>query len=241
MYEITMKFTENQTLRYARNMILPEIGRAGQEKLLASKVLIIGAGGLGCPLALYLTAAGVGTIGIVDEDKIEISNLQRQVLYDTYFIGRPKVEIAAEKLGDLNEDVNVLPHNLRLDQSNAAEIISQYDIIADCTDNFATRFLINDTCMELGKTLVSAAIAGFEGQLYTFKKGIASYRDIYDEPPEGLIPSCSQAGILGAVAGVMGSLQAVEIVKELLGIGKTLAGSMVVYDSLNSNFRKLSI
>lgn len=236
-----MKFTEEQTLRYARNTVLPEIGRAGQEKLLSSKVLIIGAGGLGCPLALYLTAAGIGTIGIVDEDKIEIHNLQRQVLFDTYYIGRPKVEIAAEKLGDLNGDVNVVAHNLRLDESNAREIIGQYDIVADCTDNFATRFLVNDVCMELGKTLVSAAIAAFEGQIYTFKKGIANYRDIYEEPPEGLIPSCSQAGILGAVAGVMGSLQAVEVVKEILGVGESLAGCMLVYDGLNSNVRKVRI
>ncbi|PIR34786.1 MAG: adenylyltransferase [Alphaproteobacteria bacterium CG11_big_fil_rev_8_21_14_0_20_44_7] len=236
-----MEFDENQKLRYARNMILPEIGKAGQEKLLAAKVLIIGAGGLGSPVALYLAAAGVGKIGIVDDDKIQISNLQRQILYDTYYLNRPKVEIAKEKLEELNSDVKVEGFDLRLDERNASQIIDKYDIIADCTDNFDTRFLVNDVCMELGRTLVSAAIAGFEGQLYTFKKGKCNYRDIYDKPPEGLIPSCSQAGILGSVCGVMGSLQATEIIKELLGIGERLCGNMLVYNALNSSFRKISI
>lgn len=222
-------------------MILPDIGEAGQAKLLKSKVLIVGVGGLGSPVALYLAAAGVGQIGLVDEDKIEVSNLQRQILYDTYFINRPKVEIAAEKLEELNEDVKVATYDMRLTAEKASEIIGEYDIIADCSDNFETRFMLNDTCMELGKTLVSAAVAGFEGQLYTFKKDICNYRDIYDEPPEGLIPSCSQAGVLGAVCGVLGSLQATEITKELLGVGESLCGSMLVYKAGNSEFRKISL
>lgn len=236
-----MEFSEEQKLRYARNMVLPEIGEAGQEKLLSAKVLIVGAGGLGAPVAMYLAAAGVGKIGIVDEDKIEISNLQRQILYDTYFIGRPKVEIAKEKLEELNGDVEVVAHDVRLDETNAAEIIAEYDIIADCTDDFPTRFLINDTCMNLDKTLVSAAVAGFEGQVYTFKKDICNYRDIYDEPPEGLIPACSQAGILGSVCGVMGSMQATETVKEIIGVGESLAGKMLVFDGLKSELRKVKI
>lgn len=236
-----MNLSENQKLRYARNMILPEIGEAGQKKLLSSKVLVIGAGGLGSPVALYLAAAGVGNIGIVDEDKIEISNLQRQILYDTYFINRPKVEIAKEKLEELNEDIKLTTYDLRLTTDNAASIIKEYDIIADCTDNFDSRFLINDTCMEQGKVLVSAAIAGFEGQLYTFKKDVCNYRDIYEKPPEGLIPSCSQAGVLGSVCGVLGSMQATEIIKELLEIGESLAGRMLVYNSLSSTVKTIKI
>ena len=227
--------------RYARQTCLPEIGASGQEKLGKAKVLIIGAGGLGCPVALYLTAAGVGTIGIVDEDKIEVHNLQRQILYDTYYLGRPKVEIAAEKLNDLNDEVKIIPHNLRLDETNAKDIVEQYDIVADCSDNFDTRFLVNDVCMELSKTLVSAAVAGFEGQVYTFKKGVCSYRDIYEKPPEGLITSCSQTGILGSVCGVVGSLQATEIIKEILGIGESLCGKMIVYEGTKNNLKKIVI
>lgn len=226
----------NNNLRYARQKCLPEIGKAGQEALLRAKVLIIGVGGLGCPVALYLAAAGVGEIGLVDEDKIEIHNLQRQILYDTYYLGRPKVEIAKEKLSDLNDEIKITQYALRIDALNATEIISKYDIIADCSDNFETRFLVNDICMEQGKTLVSAAVAGFEGQVYTFKKGVANYRDIYEEPPEGLIPSCSQNGILGSVCGVLGSLQATEIVKEICRIGESLAGKMLVYDGLTNKF-----
>lgn len=228
-------------LRYARQTCLPEIGKAGQEKLAKAKVLIIGAGGLGSPVALYLTAAGVGKIGIVDDDKIEVHNLQRQILYDTYYLGRPKVEIAVEKLGDLNNEIEIVPHEIRLDATNVKNLISAYDIIADCTDNFDTRFLVNDTCMELGKTLISSAVAGFEGQVYTFKKGIASYRDIYDKPPEGLISSCSQTGIMGSVCGVLGGLQATEIIKEVCGIGESLAGKMIVYDGLKNVLKTVLI
>jgi len=230
-----------KNLRYARQTCLPEIGMAGQEKIAAAKVLIVGVGGLGSPVALYLAAAGVGEIGLVDEDRIEIHNLQRQILYDTYFLGRPKVEIAAEKLNDLNDEIKVVPYDLRLNSSNAHEIIEKYDIIADCSDNFDTRFLLNDTCMELNKTLVSSAISGFEGQLYTFKSGIANYRDIYDMPPEGLIPSCSQAGILGSVCGAMGSMQATEILKEICGFGKSLAGSFLSCNFLDNRIKTIKI
>ncbi len=232
--------TQNN-LRYARQICLPEIGKAGQGRLSAAKVLVVGAGGLGCPVALYLAAAGVGKLGIVDEDKIEIHNLQRQVLYDTYYLGRPKVEIAAEKLADLNNEIEIEPYNFRLNTDNAAEIIKGYDIIADCCDNFETRFLLNDTCLELDKTLVSAAVAGFEGQVYTFKKGVSSYRDIYGEPPEGLIPSCSQTGILGSVAGVLGSIQATEIIKEITGAGESLAGKMLTYNAINNRFKLINL
>lgn len=232
---------ENDILRYARQTCLPGIGAAGQETLSKSKVLVVGLGGLGSPVSLYLAAAGIGTIGLMDGDKIEIHNLQRQILFDTYYIGRPKAEIAQEKLQDLNSNIKLETYNLRLTAENAKEIISNYDIVADCSDNFPTRFLLNDICMELGKTLVSAAAQGFEGQLYTFKKGIASYRDIYDMPPEGLIPSCSQTGILGSVCGVMGSLQATEIIKEITGNGESLAGRMLVYNGLDASIKKISV
>ena len=228
-------------LRYARQTCLPELGAAGQKKLAAAKVLIIGVGGLGSPVALYLAAAGVGKIGIIDEDRIEIHNLQRQILYDKYYLGRPKVEIAAEKLGDLNDEIEIIPYDLRLDESNAGELIAQYDIVADCSDNFDTRFLVNDICMSLNKILVSAAVAGFEGQVYTFKKDACSYRDIYEKPPVGLILSCSQTGILGSVCGVLGSLQATEIIKEICGVGESLCGKMLIYDALKNSFRKVLI
>ena len=228
-----------ENLRYARQACLPEIGRDGQEKLSKAKVLVVGVGGLGSPVALYLAAAGIGNIGLIDEDRIELHNLQRQILFDTYYIGRPKVEIAAEKLSDLNGEIKITTHDMRLNAENIS-IINDYDIIADCSDNFETRFLINDACMEQGKTLVSAAVSGFEGQLYTFKKGTASYRDIYDMPPEGLIPSCSQNGIMGSVCGVMGSMQANEIIKEILGLS-SLAGNMIVWDGLKNSLKLVKV
>jgi len=229
-----------KNLRYARQTCLPQVGLEGQKKLLNAKVLVVGVGGLGSPVLLYLAAAGIGYLGLVDEDKIEIHNLQRQILYDTYYIGRPKVEIAAEKLSDLNGEIKLKPYNLRLNVDNIAEIIAGYDIVADCTDNFETRFLLNDACMEQGKILVSAAVAGFEGQVYTFKKNICNYRDIYEEPPVGLIASCSQNGIMGAVCGVVGSMQASEIIKEVLGL-PSLAGSMLVWDGIKNSLKRIKI
>lgn len=234
-----MVFTETQLLRYARNMVLPGIGREGQEKLLAAKVLIAGAGGLGSPVALYLAAAGVGSITIADGDKIEISNLQRQILYDTYYLGRPKAEIAAERLADLNPDVKTAPVTRDITPENAADLVAGADIVADCTDNFASRHLLNRVCREAGVTLVSAAAAGFEGHVYTFKRGAPCYSCVFPEPPGGLVTSCSQAGILGAVTGVLGSLQAAEIVKELLGMPGGLAGRMLIYDALAATIRNV--
>ena len=231
---------EKHILRYARQTCLPEIGRDGQEKLGKAKVLVVGVGGLGSPVALYLAAAGIGSIGIIDEDKIELHNLQRQIMFDTYYLTRPKVEIAAERLTDLNPEVKVEPYNFRLTADNISGIINNYDIVADCTDNFETRFLINDHCMEQGKILVSAAVSGFEGQLYTFKKGISSYRDIYDVPPEGLIPSCEMAGIMGSTCGIVGSMQANEVIKEVLGM-ESLAGHMLVWDGIKNDLKKIKL
>ncbi len=237
-----MDFTEEQIHRYARHIILPEMGGTGQAKLLKSKVLVIGAGGLGSPLILYLAAAGVGTIGVVDDDEVDLSNLQRQILHNTARIGTPKVDSAAEAVRVLNPDVTIVPHRLRLEADNALELIAGYDLVADGSDNFPTRFLVNDACRLAGKPLVSAAILRFDGQLATFKPGGPCYRCLYgDIPPAGQIPTCSQAGVLGAMAGVMGSWQAVEVVKELLGMGESLSGSLVMLDALGTSVRKVRL
>lgn len=237
-----MDFTEDQIRRYARHIILPEVGGTGQAKLLGAKVLVIGAGGLGSPVTLYLAAAGVGTIGVVDDDVVDLSNLQRQVLHKTSSVGLAKVDSAAQAVAEINPEIRLVPHRTRLDADNALDLISGYDVIADGSDNFATRFLVNDACRMAGKTLVSAAILRFDGQLSTFKPGGPCYRCIYREaPPEGQIPSCSQAGILGAIAGTMGSLQATEVLKELLGIGDSLAGTLVIYDALSVTFRNVRV
>lgn len=237
-----MSLNDDQVERYARHIVLRDVGGAGQQKLLASKVLVIGAGGLGSPVAMYLAAAGVGTIGIVDDDEVSLSNLQRQILYGTADVGAPKVEIAKKTLAALNPDVNVETHHCRATAANAAALIGDYDIVADGSDNFDTRFLMNDACF-LGKVpLVSAAIGQFEGQLSTFKayegEGAPCYRCIFPEkPPAGAIPSCAEAGVIGAVAGVLGSLQAVEIIKELLGMGESMSGRLLIYDALSANTR----
>jgi molybdopterin/thiamine biosynthesis adenylyltransferase len=233
----------NQKVRYSRHISLPQIGGAGQDKLLSSKVLVIGAGGLGSPALLYLAASGVGTIGIVDDDKVELSNLQRQVLHETSDINRPKVDSASDAMLDLNPDIKINAHNLRLDENNIDELIADYDIIADGSDNFETRFLVNDRCFASGKTLVSAAIHGFEGQLTTFKAHLGQphpcYRCIYPKPTN--MPSCSESGVLGAVAGVMGTWQALEIIKEITGVGESLSGSLVIFDALRSTSRKVAV
>lgn len=236
----------NALVRYARNISLAEIGEAGQEKLLASKVLVIGAGGLGSPLLYYLAAAGIGTIGVVDDDRVALNNLQRQIIHETDDIGRPKVQSAADALSLLNPDIAVVPHLLRLDASNAEELIAGYDMVADGCDNFETRFLVNQICRQLEKTLVSAAVIGFTGQLYTFKSHLGGnlpcYQCLYPEPPAaGATPPCSQAGVLGSVAGMLGSWQATEVIKELLGIGESLAGQMLMFDALGANTRKLQL
>jgi len=243
-------FSEQQINRYARHILLREVGGTGQEKLLKSKVLVIGAGGLGSPLLLYLAAAGVGTLGVVDDDDVDLSNLQRQVLHTTPDIGRPKVVSAAETIAAINPDVRVIAHQTRFDASNALELLSNYDLIADGSDNFATRFLVNDAAYFAKVPLVSGAILRFDGQVSTFKPheldkdGNAGpcYRCIFREPPpEGQIPSCAEAGVLGALCGMIGSLQATEILKELMGIGESLSGSLLITEGLGTEFRKIKV
>ena len=241
-----MALNAEQIERYARHIILHEVGGIGQEKLLAAKVLVVGAGGLGSPLAMYLAAAGVGTVGLVDDDRVSLSNLQRQVLHASETVGRPKVESAAETVARINPEVRLVGHETRLDAGNVMELIAGYDLVADGTDNFEARFLINDACYLAGKTLVSAAVLRFDGQLSTYKAHAGPahpcYRCIFPEPPPpDLVPSCSEGGVLGAVAGVMGTLQATEVIKELLGVGRSLAGQLLIYDGLTAEFRKVRV
>ena len=241
-----MEFTESQVQRYARHILLKEVGGTGQEKLLGAKVLVIGAGGLGSPVALYLAAAGIGTIGIIDDDAVDLSNLQRQILHDTQSVGQPKVESAKKTIARINPDVNVVTHHKRVTAKNALELFADYDIIADGSDNFETRFLVNDASYFAQRPLVSAAILRFDGQIATFKAHEIGdhpcYRCLYREPPPpGQIPTCSEAGVLGALCGVMGSLQASEILKEILGIGESLSGSLLICDGLNTAFRKVAL
>mgnify|MGYP006276868759 CR=1 FL=1 len=236
----------DQVSRYARHIMLPEIGGAGQQRLLRARVLVIGAGGLGAPLLQYLAAAGVGALGVVDDDSVDLSNLQRQVIHRTDAIGTRKTDSAAAAIAALNPEVAVERHPLRLSEANAAELIARYDVIADGSDNFATRYLLNDSCARAGKTLVAAAMLRFEGQLSTFKPaagpGHPCYRCLFPEPPApGLVPSCAEAGILGALAGTLGSLQATEVIKELLSIGDSLSGTLLTYDALGAEFRKLRV
>src|SRR5690606_16910672 len=229
--------TQVDPARYARHLALPEIGVAGQQKLAESSVLIIGAGGLGSPTGLYLAAAGVGRIGLLDDDRIEVSNLQRQVLFATHEIGQGKAETAKARLSALNPDVQITAHAERLVAANAERLFAPYDIVIDGTDRLATRYLINDTCVLLGKPLVSAAIHRFEGQAMTYLPGQSPcYRCLYPNSPEDLIPSCATAGVLGVLPGVMGSLQATEAIKLLAGIGKPLAGRLRLYDALTLSF-----
>ena len=237
-----MDFTEDQIHRYARHILLPEVGGTGQARLLESKALVIGAGGLGSPLIMYLAAAGVGTIGVIDDDRVDLSNLQRQVVHSTERIGMAKAESARLAAAAINPDVRVIAHSERLTADNALDLIAGYDIVADGSDNFATRFLVNDACRLAGKTLVSAAVLRFDGQLATFKSPGPCYRCLYpSEPPEGEVPTCAQAGVLGAMAGVMGTLQATEVLKELLGIGDSLSGSLLIVDALSTSFRKIRL
>ncbi|CUW38238.1 molybdopterin synthase sulfurylase [Magnetospirillum sp. XM-1] len=237
-----MDFTEEQIHRYARHIILPEVGGVGQARLLNSSALVIGAGGLGSPVILYLAAAGVGTIGVIDDDEVELSNLQRQIIHRTSGVGRAKVDSAAAAVADINPDVKVVPIRQRLDKDNAREIFRDFQVIADGSDNFPTRFLVNDAARLEGKTLVSAAILRFDGQLATYKPNGPCYRCIYREPPpEGHVPTCSSAGVLGAIAGTMGAMQATEVIKELLGIGESLAGKLVIYDALSVAWRTVRV
>ncbi|MGH6932794.1 MAG: molybdopterin-synthase adenylyltransferase MoeB [Dongiaceae bacterium] len=239
-----MELTDLQFERYARHLILDEVGEEGQTKLLNARVLVVGAGGLGAPLLLYLAAAGVGTLGVLDDDLVELSNLQRQVIHATDRVGQPKVASAAAAIAAINPDVRVIARQIRLTADNAAEIVSGYDLVADGSDNFTTRYVLNDACYFARKTLVSAALLRFDAQLSTFKAHLGEphpcYRCLFPEPPpDDLIPRCEQAGILGALAGAVGALQATEVLKELIGIGDSLSGSLLIYDALTTGFRKI--
>ncbi len=245
-----MTLNPQQIQRYARHLLLKEVGGQGQAQLLKSRVLVVGAGGLGAPLLLYLAAAGVGRLGIVDDDTVDLSNLQRQVIHTTADIGRQKTLSAEAAITALNPDVTVDRHSVRLTAANALDLIAQYDLIADGSDTYATRALVNDACFFARKPLVSAAVGQFDGQLATFKPYAEDkqgapypcYRCLFPEPPPpGTVPTCAEAGILGAVTGVMGSLQALEVIKELLSIGDSLAGRLMIYDGLAATQRIVKI
>lgn len=233
-----MSLTDQQLHRYARHVILDEVGEEGQLKLLHARVLVIGAGGLGAPVLLYLAAAGVGTIGIVDHDVVDLTNLQRQIVHGFDSIGEPKVKSAVETLARINPEIRVTPYPMKLDAGNAMELISGYDLVIDGSDNFPTRYLLIDACFHAKKTLIAASLLRFEGQLLVQRPDGPCLRCLYPEaPPEGLVPRCEQAGILGAVAGVMGTLQATEAIKEIIGLGETMAGRLLIYDALSTTFR----
>ena len=241
---MTHPITDEQLMRYARHVILDEVGEEGQAKLLAAKVLVIGAGGLGSPLLLYLAAAGVGTLGVIDHDTVDLTNLQRQVIHTTGSIGTPKVASAEAAIRALNPEVKVVTYRERLTAANALGIIADYDLVADGSDNFPTRYLVNDACYLARKPLVAGALLRFEGQLSTYRAyergDNPCFRCLFAEPPpEGSVPRCDQAGIFGAVAGALGTLQAAEVLKEILGLGESLNGHLLLYDALATTFRKI--
>jgi sulfur-carrier protein adenylyltransferase/sulfurtransferase len=235
--------TPTEMARYARHLSLPDVGVEGQRRLKAARVLLVGAGGLGSPAALYLAAAGVGTIGLVDHDQVDATNLQRQVLYGTGDLGRPKLEAAAERLGDLNPDVRLETHALRLDSGNALEVLRGYDVVIDGSDNFPTRYLVNDACVLLGKPYVYGSIFRFEGQVSVFDAARGPcYRCLFaDPPPRELVPSCAEGGVLGVLPGVVGTLQALEAIKLVLGRGESLVGRLLLFDALRMRFRELEL
>lgn len=238
-----MEFTDEQIHRYSRHIILPEVGGAGQKKLLSGRVLLVGAGGLGCPVGYYLAAAGVGTIGIVDNDTVELSNLQRQIAHSTEWLGKYKADSAKQTFEDLNTDVNVVAIKERIGKDNIMDLIRDYDIVVDGSDNFPTRYLVNDACILSGKPLVSGAILRFEGQVTTVlpKEGHC-YRCLFEEPPPpGLVPSCQEAGVLGALPGVVGGLQAMEVLKLLIEKGNPLSNQLLIYDALGATFRRVKV
>ena len=235
-----VQLSREEIKRYGRHLLMPEVGLEGQKRLKASSVLLIGAGGLGSPAAFYLAAAGVGKIGVVDFDVVDHSNLQRQILYGTADIGRPKLQSAAERIHSINPHVIVELHELRLDSSNALEIFKNYDVIVDGTDNFPTRYLVNDACVLLHKPNVYGSIFRFEGQAAVFHadKG-PCYRCLYSEPPPpGLVPSCAEGGVFGVLPGIIGTMQALETIKVLLGIGNPLIGRLLLFDALKMEFRE---
>ena len=238
-----MPLNDQELERYARHILLMEVGGPGQEKLKNARVLVIGAGGLGAPCLMYLAAAGVGTLGVVDSDVVSLSNLQRQIIHATNRVGEPKTASAVKALYEVNPHVTIEPHQLRLSAENALDLVGRYELVVDGSDNFQTRFLVSDACCLAKKTLVSAAVGQFDGQVSTFKPHLTqpdgtpypTYRCLNPEaPPPGLIPSCEEAGILGALTGVIGSMQALETIKELLGIGESLAGRVLMYDALST-------
>jgi sulfur-carrier protein adenylyltransferase/sulfurtransferase len=235
--------TPRETLRYARHLILPEVGPAGQRKLRSARVLMVGAGGLGSPIGMYLAAAGVGTLGIVEFDVVDMTNLQRQILHGTSDVGRPKVESARERLREINPHVRVEAHPVRLSSENALQILRRYDLVVDGSDNFPTRYLVNDACVLLGMPYVYGSIFRFEGQVSVFAMlGGPCYRCLFAEPPPpGLVPSCAEGGVLGVLPGIVGSIQANEAIELLLGIGEPLAGRLLMFDALALRFRELKL
>jgi molybdopterin-synthase adenylyltransferase len=233
---------EDQIVRYSRHILLKGVGGIGQEKLLASRVLVVGAGGLGSPIALYLAAAGVGTIGIVHFDRVDLSNLQRQVLHGTADVGRPKIDSARESLERINPDVKIVTLQERLGAENARQVIRGYDFVVEGTDNFPTKFLVNDACVFEGKPFNQGGILRFQGQTMTYEPGHACYRCVYLEaPPKGAVPTCSEAGVLGAVAGMLGTVQAAEVLKYLLGVGETLTDRVLMFDALTMDYRTVRV
>ena len=245
-----MALTPEEIERYKRHLVLRDVGGQGQQKIKAAKVLVIGAGGLGSPVLMYLAAAGVGTIGVIDDDRVSLDNLQRQIVHDTPHIGAPKVESAREMIAKLNPHVQVDVYDHRIDADNAIDIISRYDLVADGSDNFATRYLVSDACYFARKPLVFAAVGPFDGYLTTLKphengpdgKPYPSYRCIFPEaPPPGTVANCAEVGVLGAAVGVIGTLQATEVLKEIVGIGESLAGRLLLYDAQATRFTEIKV
>ncbi len=245
-----MALSKEEIARYKRHLVLKEIGGAGQQKLKAARVLIVGAGGLGSPIAMYLAAAGVGTLGIIDDDVVSLDNLQRQILHDTAHVGTSKVDSASVMIGRLNPHVVVETMNTRLDAGNALEIISRFDIVCDGSDNFATRYLVSDASYLAKRTLVFGAVGPFDGYVTTFKPHLKSdegqpypsYRCLFPEaPPPGTVANCSEVGVLGAIVGVIGTLQAAEVIKEITGAGESMAGRLIIYDALGARFQSVDV
>ena len=245
----TGPFSPQELQRYKRHLVLRDVGGAGQQQLKAARVLVVGAGGLGAPVLMYLAAAGVGTLGIVDDDRVSLDNLQRQIVHETASVGTPKVASAASTLARINPHVVVEPHAIRLTSTNALDLIGRYDLIVDGSDNFATRYLVSDACFLARKTLIYAAVGPFDGYITTLKPHLAAadgtpnptYRCLFPEaPPPGLVANCSEVGVLGAVVGVVGTLQATEVLKEILGIGDGLVGRLIMYDALGARFDTVS-
>ena len=238
-----MSFTEDQITRYSRHILLPEVGGKGQKKLSKAKIFIVGAGGLGCPVAYYLAAAGIGTIGLIDSDVVDLSNLQRQVLHHTPDVGHSKVLSAKEKIRALNPDVNVETYESRFTSENARELISKYDVVIDGVDNFPAKFLINDACVMEGKPFVHGGILKFEGRVFTIMPNeSACYRCIFkNPPPPGVVPTCQEAGIIGVVAGIIGTIQATEAIKVILKIGRPLTDRILDFDARTTTFREIRV